>query len=31
MKKYLVTIGLIILAIIIYNKVVKELTNKLGV
>jgi hypothetical protein len=31
MKKYLTTIALIILAIIIYNKVVKELTNKLGV
>jgi hypothetical protein len=31
MKKYLTTIALIVLAIIIYNKVVKELTNKLGV
>ncbi len=31
MKKYLTTIALIILAIIIYDKFVKELTNKLGV
>jgi hypothetical protein len=31
MKKYLTTIALIILAIIIYNKFVKELIHKIGV